>query len=209
MKLFFSKVVIFIIIFILAISFVSCSNKKNDDKQNAETQIEAEYGEEINDVGDSEIENEHTDEATNAVNDDVIYVEMEIIHSQTDENNEENTIEENTTENEELVSLGQFTLTAYCSCVKCCGKYAYGRPVDENGNEIVHGAIGETLISGVSIAVDPYVIPFYTEVVINGQTYIAHDTGGLIRGNRIDVYFDNHEAACAFGLQYSEVFIKR
>ena len=108
----------------------------------------------------------------------------------------------------EPVSLGEFKLTAYCSCEKCCGKWALNRPVDENGNEIVYGAIGERLVEGYSIAVDPTVIPYRTEVIINGRTYKAQDCGGAIKGNRIDVYFEDHQAALNFGVQYAEVFIK-
>lgn len=107
----------------------------------------------------------------------------------------------------EPVSLGNFKLTAYCSCSLCCGKWAYNRPVDENGNEIVYGSIGERLKEGYSIAVDPTVIPYRTEVVINGRTYKAQDCGGAIKGNRIDVYFEDHQAALNFGVQYAEVFI--
>ena len=108
----------------------------------------------------------------------------------------------------ELISLGEFKLTAYCSCKKCCGKWAEGRPIDENGNEIVYGAFGERLTAGISIAVDPNVIPLGTEVIINGNVYIAQDTGSAVKGNVIDVYHDSHEAAWNFGLQYAEVFVK-
>ena len=118
-------------------------------------------------------------------------------------------IEENIEDEEpsNYISLGEFTLTAYCSCEVCCGEYALNRPIDENGNEIVYGASGTRLVAGVSIAVDPYVIPYGSEVMINGNTYVAQDTGGAINGNRIDVYFDNHEEAWNFGLQYAEVFL--
>ena len=107
----------------------------------------------------------------------------------------------------EPVSLGNFKLTAYCSCSLCCGKWANNRPVDENGNEIVYGAIGERLKEGYSIAVDPTVISYRTEVIINGRTYKAQDCGGAIKGNRIDVYFEDHQAALNFGVQYAEVFL--
>jgi 3D (Asp-Asp-Asp) domain-containing protein len=120
-------------------------------------------------------------------------------------------VESKTESNEDvegIISLGEFKLTAYCSCEQCCGIWALNRPLDENGNEIIYGASGERLIAGVSIAVDPYVIPYGTEVIINGHTYIAHDTGGAINGNRIDVYFDSHQDAWNFGLQYAEVYIK-
>lgn len=105
------------------------------------------------------------------------------------------------------VSLGNFKLTAYCSCSKCCGKWAYNRPIDENGNEIIYGSIGERLKEGYSIAVDPTIISYRTEVVINGHTYKAQDCGGAIKGNRIDVYFEDHQAALNFGVQYAEVFL--
>ena len=102
----------------------------------------------------------------------------------------------------EPVSLGNFKLTAYCSCSLCCGKWAYNRP-----NGVVYGAIGEELKEGYSIAVDPTVIPYRTEVIINGHTYKAQDCGGAIKGNRIDVYFNDHQAALNFGVQYAEVFL--
>lgn len=108
----------------------------------------------------------------------------------------------------EPVSLGEFKLTAYCSCSICCGKWAYNRPIDNNGNEIVYGSIGERLSEGYSIAVDPTVIPYRTEVIINGHTYKAQDCGGAIKGNRIDVYFEDHQAALNFGVQHVEVFVK-
>ena len=107
----------------------------------------------------------------------------------------------------EKISLGEFRLTAYCSCEKCCGKWALNRPKDENGKDIVYGSTGEILIAGQSIAVDPDVIPYGSEIEINGTRYIAHDCGGAIKGNRIDVYFDNHQDALDFGVQYREVFL--
>ena len=107
------------------------------------------------------------------------------------------------------VSLGEFKLTAYCSCKICCGKWANNRPLDENGNEIVYGSIGERLKSGYSIAVDPSVIPYNSKVIINGKIYEAQDCGGAIKGNRIDVYHDSHSDALNFGVQYAEIFLVR
>lgn len=108
---------------------------------------------------------------------------------------------------DEKRSLGTFMLTAYCGCKECCEQYAIDRPVDENGNEIVYGSIGKVLTQGKSIAVDPNVIPYDTKVVINGSEYIAHDTGGAIKGNRIDIYFIDHQEANKFGVKYAEVFV--
>lgn len=100
------------------------------------------------------------------------------------------------------LSLGKFKLTAYCPCEICCGEWAYNRT-----NGIVYGAIGEELTEGYSIAVDPTVIPYRTEVIINGKTYKAQDCGGAIKGNRIDVYFEDHNEALEFGVQHMEVFL--
>lgn len=103
----------------------------------------------------------------------------------------------------EPINLGNFKLTAYCPCSLCCEEWAYNRP-----NGIVYGAIGEELKEGYSIAVDPNIIPYRTEVEINGKTYKAQDCGGAIKGNRIDVYFESHTDALSFGVQYADVFIK-
>lgn len=92
--------------------------------------------------------------------------------------------------------------TAYCSCEKCCGKWAKNRPLDDNGNPIVYTASGTVAKAGRTIAVDPSVIPYGTEVVINGRTYIAEDSGGVVKGNRIDIYFEDHEKAQNFGVKY-------
>jgi 3D (Asp-Asp-Asp) domain-containing protein len=108
----------------------------------------------------------------------------------------------------ELTYLGKFRLTAYCSCSKCCGKWAANRPVDDYGNELVLGSSGTILTAGYSIAVDPEVIPYGSIVVINGKEYKAQDSGGAIKGNSIDIYHSDHEAAKEFGVQYADVYLK-
>lgn len=99
--------------------------------------------------------------------------------------------------------------TAYCSCEKCCGKYAKNRPLDENGNPIVLTASGERAVAGVTVGVDPNTIPLGSKVIINGHEYIAQDTGNpnVVKDNVIDVYFDNHNAATAFGVKYATATI--
>lgn len=109
---------------------------------------------------------------------------------------------------EKITYLGEFKLTAYCSCSKCCGKWAENRPVDANGQEIVIGSTGNVLTANHSIAVDPEVIPYGTVVVINGNEYVAEDCGGAIKDNRIDVYFNDHDEALQFGVQIADVYIK-
>lgn len=109
---------------------------------------------------------------------------------------------------ESLVSIGDFRLTAYCPCEVCCGEWAHSRPTDAQGNEIVYTATGDVAEEGKTIAVDPDVIPYGTEVIIGGNTYIAADCGGSINQNRIDVYMEDHAEALAFGIQYATVYVK-
>lgn len=108
---------------------------------------------------------------------------------------------------EKTVYLGQFDLTAYCPCSVCCGVWAENRPTDKNGKEIVYGASGEALKSGISVAVDPDLIPYGTRLIINGKEYIAHDCGGAIKGNKIDIYFTSHGEALEFGRKSGEVYV--
>lgn len=105
------------------------------------------------------------------------------------------------------IYLGEFVLTAYCPCEKCCGQYGVNRPIDGNGDLIVYGAYGHRLEDGVSIATDPNVIGFNQEVYINGGVYRAHDTGGNIKGNQIDIYMAGHDEAVEFGVQYADVYL--
>lgn len=91
------------------------------------------------------------------------------------------------------VSLGEFKLSAYCSCMRCCNK--------TDGIT----ATGTKATQGRTIAVDPKKIPYGTKVIINGNTYIAEDCGGAIKGNRIDIFFRDHQDALNFGIQYAEV----
>jgi len=51
-----------------------------------------------------------------------------------------------------------------------------------------------------TVAVDPRVISLGSRLWIEGYGFArAEDTGGLIRGNRVDVYLENEEAAREWG----------
>lgn len=116
------------------------------------------------------------------------------------------TVTQEPEEKDTLTCPGVYKLTAYCPCSRCCGKWGENRPVDEDGKPIVYTASGAVAKAGVTIAVDPAVIPYGTEVIIDGHRYIAQDCGGAIKGERIDVYFDDHQAAREFGVQWAAVF---
>lgn len=97
-----------------------------------------------------------------------------------------------------------FTCTAYCCCQKCCGQYS----PEVTGRE-PHTATGTIPTEGRTIAVDPHVIPYGSRVSIEGMgTYIAEDCGGGVKQDHIDIYFDTHEKAVAFGTKRLYVTIE-
>ncbi len=98
-----------------------------------------------------------------------------------------------TEEKETNTTYGTYIITHYCACTKCCGK----------SDGIT--ATGTKATANRTIAVDPKVIPLGSEVVIDGQTYIAEDIGGAIKGNRIDIYCDSHQEALNRGKIKREV----
>ena len=102
-----------------------------------------------------------------------------------------------------------YTITAYCACEKCCGKWATNRPLDENGQPIVIGAANVPLTSGYSVA-SP--LPMGTIVEFDDKQYEVQDrTAQFVveryNGKIIDVYFDSHEKAVEFAKQEKEVKI--
>ncbi|HHV30538.1 3D domain-containing protein [Acetivibrio mesophilus] len=108
------------------------------------------------------------------------------------------------------------TATAYDLSYKSCGKTrehpAYGIT-----------ASGKRATVGRTIAVDPSVIPLGTRVYISfpdaynylDGIYIAEDTGSLIKGNKIDIFFGEdkpgesiiYNKAMGFGLQEVVVYV--
>lgn len=92
------------------------------------------------------------------------------------------------------ISLGKYTLTAYCGCSKCCGK----------SDGIT--ASGTKAKANHTIAVDTKKIPLGTIILINGKKYVAEDTGGAIKGKKIDIYFSSHSEALEFGRQKAYVY---
>lgn len=85
------------------------------------------------------------------------------------------------------VYLGKFTLTAYCPCYSC--SEGHGR----------NTASGRKAKAGRTIAVDRRKIKLGTKLSINGHTYTADDVGGAIKGNKIDIFFNNHSQVRRFG----------
>lgn len=89
---------------------------------------------------------------------------------------------------------------------RCVYVGATGYSAFDPGNNS-YTACGTLVRHGV-IAVDPSFIPLGTRVYIPGYgEAIAEDIGWGIQGNFIDVAFDTHEEALAFGRQDLEIYI--
>ena len=94
-------------------------------------------------------------------------------------------------------NLGAFKLTYYCACELCCDV--------ETGIT----ATGAPVVEGRTIAVDPKVIPYGTQVIIGGHVFTAEDCGGAIKENHIDIYVNDHATALALGVNYADVYLKK
>ena len=86
-----------------------------------------------------------------------------------------------------------FEATAYCL-------------EDGNGDGVT--ATGTIPQEDRTVGVDPDIIPYGTELIINGRPgYVAEDTGGAINGNRLDIYMTDREDCLQFGRQTVRVEI--
>ncbi|KGK89448.1 hypothetical protein DP73_10420 [Desulfosporosinus sp. HMP52] len=69
-------------------------------------------------------------------------------------------------------------------------------------------ATGASVGKGI-IAVDPRVIPLGKSVYVEGYGYAkALDTGGAIRGERVDLYMDSRQAALSWGVRTVTVYVQ-
>ena len=92
---------------------------------------------------------------------------------------------------------GKFTATFYCDCPICVGK-----------KSVIRTATGSIPHSRRTIAVDTSIIPMHSIVYIKGLGfYVAEDTGGHIKGKRVDIFVDNHQQAQKLGKKSVEIYI--
>lgn len=142
------------------------------------------------------------------IKEEIIYIqdELEYLSELIEEINNKNIYLENkidsgaSGETTELYDLGEFKLTAYCPCKRCCGKWSY----EVTGKES-RTASGTIPTSKNTIAADTSILPFGTKVLINDLIYTVEDTG--VKGKHIDIYMDSHETALEFGEQTTKVFL--
>mgnify|MGYP005761300887 FL=1 len=92
--------------------------------------------------------------------------------------------------------IGECTVTYYC-----CEAYEH---VCGDGDGLT--ATGLPVTPGV-VAVDPEVIPLGSTVIIDGQAYLAADTGGAVGGNHVDICVATHQEAEDLGVTTAEVWV--
>ncbi|NLZ37995.1 MAG: hypothetical protein GX893_00090 [Firmicutes bacterium] len=108
------------------------------------------------------------------------------------------------------------TATAYCAGTAECGC-----PIDSKGRSACTGsyndgitASGRPAIAGNGtptkphiVAVDPKIIPLGSSLYIDGYGFaIAADTGGAIKGKRLDLLLPTHQEALRFGRRQLKVY---
>lgn len=108
---------------------------------------------------------------------------------------------------EEEVSRGGYRslsmeISAYSEHFESCGKHPW-----EEGYGFT--ASGEYVQRGI-VAADMKVLPMNSLIFIEGLgKFEVKDTGGAIRGSRLDLYVPSHEEALQWGRQTRKVYILR
>lgn len=87
-------------------------------------------------------------------------------------------------------SLGEFKITYYWP-----GEDSYGSAT----------STGAVATEGRTIAVDPSVIPYGTEVLIDEHVYVAEDCGSAVKGNVIDIFIEEPREE----MYYTNIYIRK
>lgn len=128
--------------------------------------------------------------ALNISEDDVVIQRAKDIWSEAEEN--KNALENNLAELKErqielqekadkYEYIGDYKLTGYCPCYSCSEGY---------GSNTASGVRAK---EGITVAADRRKIPLGTKIYIEGVgERIVQDVGGAIKGNKLDIYVENH-----------------
>lgn len=96
--------------------------------------------------------------------------------------------------------IGDFKITAYCSCGICCGQYS---PENGGAGTTASGTIPQ---AGLTVASDPSVLPLDSYIMFNNHVYHVEDTGGGVNNNHIDLYMNSHQEALNWGVKTLPVY---
>jgi len=84
------------------------------------------------------------------------------------------------------------TLTAYCSCIKCCGPNAKGITAN-----------GQRPKENYTIAASRN-IPFNSKVIVGNTSYVVQDRLAKRYDSRFDSYFAKHSDPKQFGIKTNQ-----
>lgn len=141
-----------------------------------------------------QIETEETAKLNKAI--DAINNELNGVQGELDRAN--TTIADLSNEEYKFVYLGDFKITHYCveQFEHVCG----------NGDN--RTATGAIVTPGTTIAVDPSVVPYGSQVYVDGYGFrTAQDCGGAVKGRHIDVAVSTHNEAMNLGTTYKGVWL--
>lgn len=101
------------------------------------------------------------------------------------------------------LSRGMSGSVSYSQVIDICATAYSGDGITASGTATKRDPNGYS-----TIAVDPRVIPIGSRVYVEGYGYaVADDTGGAIKGNRIDVFFNSEAEAQNWGVRSVKVYI--
>ncbi|MBY7143434.1 LysM peptidoglycan-binding domain-containing protein [Virgibacillus sp. NKC19-3] len=184
----------------LAVNEVSAREQAPSDASEQTADSEAGTTEKNTQQAEGTLESEEAENNTEQAEENPESEEAENNTEQAEENSESGEGEDNTdqveansepeeeTEQQPSGQTMSVEATAYTSsCNGCSGVTATGRDLNEDPHAKV-------------IAVDPNVIPLGTEVYVEGYGHaVASDTGGSIKGHKIDVHVPTTNEATSWG----------
>lgn len=109
---------------------------------------------------------------------------------------EQEPVEESPTD-QSMEYIGDWTATGYCPAECCCGSWAWGAT-----------ASGVMPTANHTVACNS--LPFGTQLMIDGIVYTVEDTGWSPYGDAwVDIFFDTHSEALAWGERIVSVYLVR
>lgn len=97
-----------------------------------------------------------------------------------------------------FIYIGEYKFTHYCVEKR--------RHICGTGTGLT--ATGTQVTAGRTVAVDPSVIPYGTELYIEGYGWrVAEDCGGTVNGNHVDIAVETHPRAMSMGTTTGGVWI--
>jgi len=123
------------------------------------------------------------------------------VPSQTVNRPAENEAKKDSSKQAALWRTVRMRVTAYCPCRRCCGRHSDGKTA--SGHKIRRGDTFVAADRKHSFGTK-MIVPGYN----NSKPVKVLDRGRVIRGNRLDVFFNSHRKARKWGVKYLPVKVR-